>query len=187
MSYEIPTPGNIGGVGRHILHDWSIDTFLKARSGFGLNVVTGQGGFDPDRGVARADATGAPFYIDDSNAAGGKRLNPDAFASPEEGQQGTLGRNVVRGFNLFQWDFTVRRKFTITEDLDFQFRADFFNILNHPNFSQPVSNMENTTQFGQAISMLNNGLSPGIPDTGFSSFYQIGGPRSIQFALKFLF
>jgi hypothetical protein len=67
-----------------------------------------------------------------------------------------------------------------------------FNVLNHPNFGQPVGNLGSpkvlNRQFGLSTQMLGQQLSGGnVGGGGFSPLYQIGGPRSIQLALKLLF
>ena len=80
-------------------------------------------------------------------------------------------------------DFAVRREFPIYEGLKLQFRAEAFNIFNHPNFGR----INSTTcagpscTFGQATATLAGSLG------GLSSLYQMGGPRSMQFALKVMF
>ncbi len=60
-----------------------------------------------------------------------------------------------------------------------------FNILNHPNFGDPVRTLSSGL-FGQADRMLGRSLSPG-GGAGFNPLYQIGGPRSIQLALRLQF
>jgi hypothetical protein len=76
--------------------------------------------------------------------------------------------------------------FRFTERLSLQARGDFFNILNHPNFGSPI-NYLSSPQFGQATMMLNNSLGSGGQSGGLNPLYQIGGPRSIQLALKLQF
>jgi hypothetical protein len=100
--------------------------------------------------------------------------------------QGDLGRNALRGFGATQWDITVRRQFRFTERLGLQVRGDFFNILNHPNFGSPI-NFLTSPQFGQSTQMLANYLGSGGQSGGLNPLYQIGGPRSIQLALKLQF
>jgi len=89
-------------------------------------------------------------------------------------------------------DLAVRREFPIYERLKLQFRAEAFNIFNHPNFGtinaanycslDPNSpSFSSTCTFGQATQTLARSLG------GLSSLYQTGGPRSMQFALKFIF
>jgi hypothetical protein len=98
-----------------------------------------------------------------------------------------LGRNALRGFGASQWDFSVHRDFAIREPVKLQFRAEMFNVLNHPNFGPPVADLS-VPQFGLATQMLAQSLSGGIVGAGgFNPLYQIGGPRSIQLALKLMF
>jgi hypothetical protein len=66
------------------------------------------------------------------------------------------------------------------------FRSEFFNIFNHPNFGNPVNTLTNPL-FGRSTQMLANSLGSGGANGGLNPLYQIGGPRSIQFALKLQF
>jgi hypothetical protein len=86
----------------------------------------------------------------------------------------------VRGFGSNQVDLAVRRTFPIASQLKLQFRAETFNVLNHPNFGY-IDSYYSDPQFGQATMMLNQSLG------GLNPLYQQGGPRSMQFALKLLF
>src|SRR5216683_2745920 len=88
---------------------------------------------------------------------GKKAFNPAAFIPPPTAsgipiRQGNLGRNAVRGFGAVQWDFAVHRDFSIHESLKLQFRAEMFNVLNHPNFGQPVADISQP-QFGRSTQM----------------------------------
>jgi hypothetical protein len=172
-----------------LLHNFSVDTTFAARSATPVNVVTGVntvGGF----GVSRPDLIpGIPLYLNDSTVGGGRRINRAAFIAPV-GRQGNLGRNALRGFPMWQLDLALRRQFKLLEALDLQFRAEFFNILNHPNFGDPGSaslstNALNNALFGQSTVVLGRSLASG--GNGFNPLYQVGGPRSIQFALKLAF
>src|SRR5262249_45028928 len=117
---------------------------------------------------------------------GGKILNRAAFTPAPAGQQGNLGRNVLRGFGAAQADIGVQRIFRIAETAGLRFRAEFFNILNHPNFGNPVNSITNAL-FGRSTQTLANALGTGGQNGGFNPLYQIGGPRSIQLALKLQF
>jgi hypothetical protein len=91
-----------------------------------------------------------------------------------------------------QLDFALRRQFNLTERLNFQLRAEIFNVFNHPNFGDPGagangSNVLTSPQFGQSINMLGRSLGSGGVDGGYNPLYQVGGPRSIQLALKLHF
>lgn len=98
---------------------------------------------------------------------------------------GTVGRNVLRGPRQMNVDFSIIKRFPIDESRNIEFRAEFFNLFNHVNFANPISNLNaipaadfdpNTGQivpgragdFGRVISTSNN-------------------PRIIQFALKLNF
>jgi hypothetical protein len=104
-------------------------------------------------------------------------------------RQGNLGRNALRGFGATQWDFAVHRDFPIHESFTLQFRAEMFNVLNHPNFAQPNGDLSGqSSPFGLSNEMLGQSLGGGVLGRGgLSSQYQIGGPRSVQFALKLSF
>ena len=151
---------------------------------------------------ARPDVVpGQPFYLFGGQCVqapplgfgqscpGGKGINPNAFVKPATGQQGTLGRNVLRGFGVGQLDASLRRQFTFTESWNLQFSVEFFNLFNHPNFgtSSIDPNLSNVGTFGRASQTLASALSPGQGQGGFNPLYQVGGPRSIQLALKLKF
>jgi hypothetical protein len=129
-----------------------------------------------------------------ANYPGGKAFNPAAFTGPPVDpatnvalRQGDFGRNILRGFGAWQWDLAVHRDFPIHESLMLQFRAEMFNVLNHPNFGPPKGNIGDP-QFGLATQMFGQSLDGGFSGgTPFSPLYQIGGPRSIQLALKLHF
>ena len=191
VSYDIPGPGS--GVLKQVFGNWSTDSIIYTRSAPPVNVVTGQNPFAGSvlsgaSSVQRPDVVpGVPFYIYPSGAPGGKVINAAAFTTPvDPTAQGDVGRNALRGFGATQWDITLRRQFRWTERFSLQARGDFFNILNHPNFGSPI-NYLSSSQFGQATMMLNNYLGSGGQSGGLNPLYQIGGPRSIQLALKLQF
>src|SRR5262249_21704409 len=113
-------------------------------------------------------------------------FNRAAFTPAPVGTQGNLGRNVLRGFGATQADIAFQRIFRVTEGTGLRFRAEFFNILNHPNFANPINSLP-SPMFGRSTQTLANGLGSGGANGGFNPLYQIGGPRSIQFALKLQF
>jgi Carboxypeptidase regulatory-like domain/TonB dependent receptor len=197
FSYDLPNASSNRTLGALLRH-WGLDDRFTARTGFpvtltsGLDVVnpatqkTFSGGLDV--------VPGQPFYIYGSQCAavygdglscpGGRAINPNAFSEPAAGGLGDAPRNFVRGFGAWQMDLAVRREFPIHEGLKLQFRAEAFNVFNHPNFG-----VINSTYcppgpgctFGQATATLASSL--GI----LSPLYQQGGPRSMQFALKLIF
>jgi hypothetical protein len=80
----------------------------------------------------------------------------------------------------------VQRPFHVTENVDLLFRSEFFNIFNHPNFGSP-NNSLTSPLFGHSTETLASSLVPGGANGGSNPLYQIGGPRSIQLALKLQF
>jgi hypothetical protein len=129
---------------------------------------------------------GVPLYLEDPLVAGGRRINRDAFAIPLGQRQGTLPYNALRGFGMSQVDLALHRQFALGERLKLQLKADIFNMFNHPNFGNPVNMLDNNL-FGQSIQMLNRSLGGGGINGGLSPVYQVGGPRSVQLALRLQF
>ena len=167
---------------RPIVNSWVVDALLIVNSAPPFNPIAGPlfGVF----GSARPDlVNNVPLYLDDPTVAGGRRINRAAFTFPPANQQGTLGRNALRGFPVSQIDMSLARLFSLTERWKLQLRAEAFNAFNHPNFGQPVVRIAAPT-FGQSQSMLNKSLGF---DAGLNPLYQIGGPRSIQIAVKLQF
>ena len=172
---------------RAILGGWSVDSFVFARSAPPVDVI---GRSFSATGVnldARPNLNpGVPLELFGSQYPGGKIFNSAAFTPAPVGQQGNLGRNVLRGFGAWQANVALQRLFPLTERVRLNFRAEFFNIFNHPNFGNPV-NLLTSPLFGRSTQTLANSLGSGGANGGLNPLYQIGGPRSIQFALKLQF
>lgn len=189
ISYEIPSLFE-NGLAKKVFGGFGIDAIYRARTATPVNLVSGANSLGLGvTTILRPDyVSGQPLYIDDESAPGGRRFNPLAFdrATPlAQGRQGTLGRNVLRGFPARQLDLSLRRQFNLTERLNLQLRADAFNIFNTANFANQsgilgTSYLTNST-FGRASRTLSSGLG------GLSSIYQIGGPRSFQLSAKLNF
>jgi hypothetical protein len=196
FSYDLPNVGHNGFM-YAVLHHWGLDDRFTARTAFPITLV-GNPLFQPngqlyDGGLSFVP--GQPIYLYGANCAsvlqglgdlqpgqgcpGGRAINPNAFTAVNSGL-GDTPRNFARLFGAWQMDLAVRRDFPIHERLKLQFRAEAFNIFNHPNFGTVNPNFGEST-FGQATATLASSL--GI----LSPLYQMGGPRSMQFALKFIF
>ena len=190
VSYDIPGPRE--GAAKPILGGWSTDSIIYIRSAPPVNVVTGQDPFNTGflsgaYGVTRPNLVpGVSLYLNESNAPGGKVINAAAFTIPATSVQGDLGRNALRGFGATQLDLTLRRQFNLFDRHSLQVRGDLFNIFNHPNFGPPT-NYLSSPLFGQSTQMLAGSLGSGGQGGGLNPLYQIGGPRSIQLALKLQF
>jgi Carboxypeptidase regulatory-like domain/TonB dependent receptor-like, beta-barrel len=191
VTYDLPYPALSSAAGA-FLRNWSLDTIATARSATPVDLIARSELTGSVFTTVRPDLViGVPLYTDDPTVAGGRHFNRAAFAQPPAGRQGTLGRNVLRGFPVFQVDLALRRQFNLTERINLQFRAEAFNLFNHPNFGDPgvedpfsgTNNLSNSL-FGRSTVMLGRSLGSGGTSGGFNPLYQIGGPRSIQFSLR---
>jgi len=192
LTWAIPTPA-LGSVWHAILSRWSVDTIFTGRSALPVNVLTGTTAFGVSNALRPDVVPGMPFYLDDPAVPGSWRFNRAAFTSPPLDtsgnplRQGTLGRNALRGFAMSQVDLAIRRDIPIGERVKVQLRAEAFNLFNQVSFGQPT-NALSSGLFGQPTKTLASSLGAGgVAGGGFSPLYQIGGPRSIQFALKLQF
>jgi hypothetical protein len=192
FTYQIPSP-HLGTGATAILRNWSLDGILLARTATPVNVtITRQLGLDMVS--ARPDpVAGEAAYIQDPAVAGGRRINPAAFVVPAEARQGLLGRNARRGFAFTQLDFGLRRRFNLTERVNIQWKAEFFNMFNHPNFANPDGRLGSYSPplvvsplFGVSTQMSARAPVNGVTN-GLSSLYRTGGPRSIQLSIKLAF
>lgn len=175
-----------GGV--RFLGGWSVDTILRARSGFPISVLEN----DEYEGVGLANAfrpnlmPGQPIWVQDGGVPGGRHLNQAAFYPAATGVQGNLGRNSIAGFGMSQIDIAVRRAFRLAEHRSLEVRMEAFNALNHANFADPVKYLSSPV-FGQSTSMLNLMLGTGSPGSGLSPILQNGGARSLQATVRLRF
>jgi hypothetical protein len=174
------------------LRSLTISGIVRARTGFPVDV----GSYVVYRGAVpygsyqlteRPDYTGAPVWLADANAGGGRRLNPNAFS--QSLGPGSLGRNAISGFGMYQADLTLSREFQPRDGLRIELRAEAYNLTNHPNFANPVccSSLISAPALGQSQRMLAGGLGSGSPADGLDPIFQIGGPRSIQLGLRVRF
>jgi hypothetical protein len=188
VTYNIPIP-DMGNVGNAILGNWSVDTVFTARTALPVDIIAATNPIT--RTFVRPNVIpGIPLYIVDPNIAGGRRFNRAAFVAPLAGSQGTFGRNVLRGFPVFQVDLALRRQFNLSERTNLQLKAEFFNLFNHPNFGDPGNfegNFLPSSLFGLSTSMLGRSLGTGGTNGGFNPLYQIGGSRSTQLSLRLNF
>jgi hypothetical protein len=100
--------------------------------------------------------------------------NPVCTNPAPTGRFGNAGIGIIRGHPIWNADFAVSKYFTITERLRAQFRANFANVFNHPNFALPASNISSPTTVGR--------ITSSVPAT-FGSV----GPRNIDFQLRLEF
>ena len=199
-TYQLPLL-NVNRFANQIMGGWSVESVLQTRSASPVDILDYHTSLMlntlQDAAIRPDVVPGVPLYLYGPQFPGHKALNPAAFTDPPVDpntgnplRQGTLGKYSLRGFGATQWDFAVHRIFPMTEAVKLQFRAELFNVLNHPNFSMsgPPTTQFNLPGFGISTEMLNQALNnSNLGGGGFSPLYQLGGPRSVQFALKLMF
>ncbi len=163
---------------QQVLGNWQVNGIATAMSGTPFTV------FDStDFSVQGSAPEISGFFSNRPNVVGGQNPNsgpkaPSAWLNANAFQQviedpnspvqqfGTAGRNIAQGPGYVDWDFSAFKNLRIGESKDIQFRAEFFNILNHTNFRLPDSDISSPT---------------------FNQILAAQAPRLIQFALKFSF
>jgi hypothetical protein len=207
-SYDLPNVKSWG----QMLEGWQINSIVTLQGGAPWNVVdgfingndiSGTGEFQ-DRWNFIGDPanfkparpgqtipyfpTGTPACIAASaNSAnfGCYVVNGAMLVPQASGTFGTMRRNIFRGPSLKDWDLSVVKNWKVGERLGVQFRAEMFNIINHPNFASP-----NASIFGfiDPSDPSTFGCQCGTPDIGGANpVIGTGGPRNIQLGLKFRF
>jgi hypothetical protein len=168
------------GFWRGLTRDWQVAPIISLASGQPFNITDGTDvsltGETFDRpNVVPGISNLLPHTLDawfntaafaGSCALAAYATNPYCEAP---GTFGNAGRDVYHGPGFIQWDMALSRIFPIKEHVRLEFRADFFNIMNHANWNAPATALNSTT-YGQI--------------TGFES---VGGPRLIQVASKLYF
>lgn len=210
--WDLPQPAFAARstVGRWLLSNWQVAGIIVAMSGLPIDIVdTGAGSFYGLSGgnnpLARPNwapsATRSPATI---NIPAGYFFNPLAFAratllagqlipssngTATAGATGTdignVGRNALRGPRQTNVDFSVIKRFPISDSKNVEFRAEFFNLFNHVNFANPISNLNAVQSSGGSIDP-NTGqiIRPGDFGRIISTS---NNPRLIQLALKLNF
>jgi Carboxypeptidase regulatory-like domain/TonB dependent receptor len=197
VTYNIPDH-KFGAVANAITRGWSLQSIVQVRSAPPVDIsdsVLSQFNNGTFADIRPDLVQRQPLYIYRAQYPGGKAFNPNAFTNPPVDpitgnpvRQGDIPRNLLRGFGSAQWDFALHRDFRLRESVKLQFRGEMFNVLNHPNLGPPNGSF-GAGGFGLSSQTLGQSLagSSSLGAGGFSPLYQIGGPRSLQFALKLTF
>jgi hypothetical protein len=160
--YDLPFKAN------RIVSGWSIAPIVSLQSGNPFNIVSS---VNTITGVAtvRPDLKATPVVT--GNPLGNWFLDPTVFITPPAGTLGTVGRNAFVGPGFEDVDLALIKNTKITERMNVQFRADAFDMLNHPNYGQPSGTVG-------SVGVIQSTRFP----TGDS-----GSSRQLQFALKLQF
>ena len=161
---------NSGGLVNALAGGWELSGIITFQDGFPFSVLANQDFSNTGAYAPRPDRI--------CNGAGPQTVaewfNVNCFSTDALGQAlangtprfGNAGRNILIGPGIQQWDVSVIKRNPITEKMNLEFRAEFFNMFNHPNFGTPGATIA-TDAFGQLTSA--------------------ASPRDIQFGLKLKF
>lgn len=199
LNYQAPAT-DFGKNWMHkIIHGWLVANRFSTQSGYPLK-VTQSTLYLPDGSQVQYTpdlVPGVPIYLHGQAAdvngkpvPGSWRLNRAAFACTTTGatsgacpgtptRNGTLGRNYLRNPSFWSLNTAVQRSFPIYERLHLNFRAEAFNVFNHPNF-ETLSTILSSSTFGQTI----GGTSTIGSD---NTLYAMGAARSLQLSLHLSF
>jgi len=159
------------------LGNWQFNGIVTAQTGTPFTVGANNFGAIDGNNPVYADCVGDP-YAGRTTRPGGPFLNPSAFAQPDPASFGTCAPYAFHGPGLQNWDLSIFKWFNFTERFRLQFRTEFFNAFNHPNFANPGPTVGSPGSFA-----ISNTLAPILgADSGGP-----GDPREIQFGLKLYF
>ena len=161
--YDLPGVSS-DGIAGHALNGWGITGILTLQSGRPFSIGL------PNSNIfaTRPDAVNGVDPVP-ANQGPDNWINADAFtlAQPAPFTLGNLGRNTMTGPSFKNFDFSIVKDFEVSEGRRLQFRTEFFNLTNHPNFGLPGQEL-GTSDFG-------------VISTSASS------ERQIQFGLRYEF
>jgi hypothetical protein len=183
LNYGVPA---FAALPKRLAEGWQLNTIVTVQSGRPIGIITSSGGINFHQ---RPDLVPGvnPILPNWTPATG--YLNPLAFEQPA-GDFGNLGRDQIYGPGFWNADFSVTKNTKLTETVSLQFRAELFNIFNHPNFALPTNvitpglNSDGTVNPNAGPAGLitqTPDVAQGNPGLGG------GGPRVLQFGLRLQF
>jgi len=202
LTYELPKMGS-----SKFTNGWGFDSVVSLQDGqpFNFNYnfegdYSGAGeGFDRPDVVGPIQYGSAPYnFINLTSFQTPCTMTPgttdaaDTSCIPGTRHFGNLGRDALRGPAFKEWNFSVFKNTALTERLNMQLRAEFFNFLNHPNFSNPILPNFLADPAVNGLDAQGRGIGAyqltATGDVGIGNpFLGGGGPRGVQFAAKFTF
>jgi hypothetical protein len=172
---------NQPGIISSIVGNWELASVASARSGFPVNVLVSRSSSSVPDGNStsqRPDLVPGVSVTPPGGKSIGEWINPAAFAVPATGTFGNAPRNIARGPGAWQIDLSVAKLIPLGDRAHLEFRSEFFNTFNHPQYGLPQATF-GVPGFGSIIQTVNT-TAPVSPVGS-------GTPREIQFALRFAF
>jgi hypothetical protein len=174
--YDLPVVANAAPIVGGLINGWQLSGIVALRTGNPFNVYYAEAG---DRNRDLNSTNGRPDLRPGANpnpilGDPTKWFDISSFMLPPEGFYGNLGRNTLRADGFQNVDLALKKLFSVSENVDVQFRAEFFNVLNHANFSAPS---ETTIWEGRNLTV--NEDAGTVTST-------VNTARQIQFGLKLI-
>ena len=164
-TYELPFGREWNGVGKAIAAGWQIMGIHAFNTGTPFTVHA-RTDFSNSGGDARPDLVPGVSTEPTGGRTRAQWFNPAAFQDPAPGRYGNVGRNTLSSPGTISIDLSIFKNFELTERARLQFRSEFFNLPNHPNF---------------------RGIDTTYDSPSAGELSSAAAARQIQFALKLLF
>lgn len=194
--YSLPDWKGGNAFARGVLGGWQTSSIFQVRSGLPTNIQLISGFFGLP--MRPNYVPGQSLFVQGASWPYSS-YNINAFSVPVGydgtwgANLGTVGRNALRGPAFFQWDMSMMKNFPITERAKLQFRADLFNILNHPNFANPDGGICTAVAPASGITPAACTINPNFGRVGQTVADNIGSQigngtaRQVQLSLKVIF
>jgi hypothetical protein len=178
-TYDLPLARTMTGIGGVLLKGWQVSNITTLRSGVPFTVRLGfnRSGNLNTTSFSMHERPNVKSGFSNNPVLGGpdRYFDVNAFELPPVNQRGNLGRNTVIGPDLVSVDMSVAKSIQISEGRALQFRAEFFNLPNHPNFAVPSGRVVFTNAAGA------------IAPTAGRITSTVTTSRQIQFGMKLTF
>ena len=161
------------GPAKWILGGWQLNGLWTLESGLPLDISISSASLNAPGNINRPNVNGSP-EIFGNIGSGQKYFDTSVFSAPAPNTFGNVGRNVLHGPHVFEIDFSIFRKFRITERVSTELRGEAFNLSNTPLFDRPDTNFSNAA-FGQ------------VTTARGTQSVQVNENRSLQFSLRVVF
>lgn len=154
-SYELPSPKSLRGFSGKMLSGWTVSGITRFATGFPITLSEGD-----DASLCGCDGVDLPNYngqtihfLDPRQSDSHQYFSTDAFSSENLGELGNANRRFFHGPGFNNWDFALHKNTKLTEQTNLEFRAEFFNLFNHTQFTTDSSSGDITSSnFGRVTS-----------------------------------
>jgi len=182
--------GNVSHAVNYALGGWSLSSIVNLQTGFPFSPQLGYNptGSGDSRNPVRPDVnpafTGNVYTKGSTAQRVAQFFKPAAFKAPAYGTVGNLGRDTLTGPGYADWDLSLTKRTQLTQGVGLQFRAEFFNILNHTNLQIPSALIYSSGPT-QGNTTAQNTAAVASPTAGNIS--SAATSRQIQLGLKLVF